>query len=253
MQYMKLFGSVVEGLLALCEFLLDFVLPPGDDLLLVRNIGSAGLVPTMKLRVINAEEYEQNQRALAKHTEINTTPYIKIWALLPYPKRAVKACVRQAKFHTNARAMSLLGEVLADFLHRRVDTRTETITLIPVPLSQERFATRGYNQAEQIIRQALLQLKEKECEGCGPVRVPRFKLNTRYLKRTRNTLPQTTLPHYSRQENVSGAFLCESLRTGKQLYVLVDDVSTTGATFQAAAFALHTAGAKRVVAVALAH
>ena len=69
------------------------------------------------------------------------------------------------------------------------------------------------------------------------------------------TRTQTMLNSVERKENVAGAF---ALRSGARLriedgtFLLVDDVVTTGATMQSCARVLMDAGAKEVVACAVA-
>ena len=228
---MKGFGTIRTFVIQWRERLLDLLLPPGDDMLIVRTIRSKGLVPTMRIRVVNAED--------AEHCA--STP--RIIALLPYPHRAVKACVRQAKFHANDRATRLLGEALATFLRDRIDPRSGSIVLVPIPLSKNRLALRGYNQAERIVDSALGSISTE----AG------FVQQRALLKRVRDTLPQTTLANEARAANLVGAFSCIGTIDPRLAYMLIDDVSTTGATFLAAASALHAAGAKRLICVALAH
>lgn len=113
----------------------------------------------------------------------------------------------------------------------------EADVVVPVPLHWRRRWTRGFNQADDLA----------VCLGL-PVR--------RMLRRRRPTLPQVSLPGIERWENVSGAFEVPR-RHGKKrrpafaglTAVLVDDVTTTGATLDACAMALGEAGARRVWAV----
>ena len=100
--------------------------------------------------------------------------------------------------------------------------------VVPVPLHWRRRWRRGFNQALELSRDLGL-----------PV--------LRALRRHRNTRTQTDLPADARHRNVRNAFLMrravpvEGLRV-----VLVDDVSTTGATLEACAGALMAAGAAEV-------
>lgn len=105
--------------------------------------------------------------------------------------------------------------------------------VVPVPLHLVRHWRRGFNQAEELARHLPL-----------PV--------VRALRRTRSTATQTDLPEARRHENVKNAFAVRwgARRTVKNAtIVLVDDVSTTGATLDECARALLSAGAKEVRAL----
>lgn len=123
--------------------------------------------------------------------------------------------------------------------------------VVPVPLHPSRERARGFNQAEDLAR------------ALGP---PVRQL----LKRVIATVPQVELPATERHRNVRDAFAL-SFPTSKKLptisgivptgepaptranvpavIVLVDDVSTTGATLDACARVLKAAGAREVRAL----
>jgi ComF family protein len=113
--------------------------------------------------------------------------------------------------------------------------------VVPVPLHRRREWTRGFNQAEAI---------------AGALGMPVWRL----LRRTRHTAPQSTLAARERRRNVQGAFALRpqlwSVGRGRVLsgacLVLVDDVSTTGATLEACADVLKVGGAREVRAVTVA-
>ena len=110
--------------------------------------------------------------------------------------------------------------------------------VLPMPLSRERLATRGFNQALLLAKQL----------------APRATDAT-LLLRTRHTPPQSALKRAERLRNVQGAFAVEPLRAATlrgQRVVLVDDVMTSGASLHAAALALRQAGAAHVTAVVFA-
>ena len=110
--------------------------------------------------------------------------------------------------------------------------------VLPMPLSRERLATRGFNQALLLAKQL----------------APRATDAT-LLLRTRHTPPQSALKRAERLRNVQGAFAVEPLRAGAlrgQRVVLVDDVMTSGASLHAAALALRQAGAAHITAVVFA-
>jgi ComF family protein len=105
---------------------------------------------------------------------------------------------------------------------------------VPVPLHPLRRLFRGFNQAADLAR------------GLGiPI--------VHALRRARNTGSQADLPAARRHANVRGAFRLASRASIRGLcIVLVDDVSTTGATLEACARTLLDGGARDVRALIVA-
>jgi ComF family protein len=132
-----------------------------------------------------------------------------------------------------------LGEALAKHLVNLFLTTGWNIDLIsPVPLSRPRQSERGYNQA------TLLAFPLSLAVG--------ISFNSRTVSRIRNTRSQVGLKAKERAENVRDAFLADSgLVKGKRI-LMVDDVTTTGATISACAKALKNAGARSVYGLTLA-
>jgi predicted amidophosphoribosyltransferase len=120
--------------------------------------------------------------------------------------------------------------------------------LLPMPLSDVRLRTRGYNQAALLAK----ALSVKVSAG-GPASIGR--VNEAILLRVRDTVPQPGLDRAARESNLRGAMvvdpLCAALVAGQSV-VLVDDVMTSGASMRAAATALLAAGAETVHALVFA-
>lgn len=107
--------------------------------------------------------------------------------------------------------------------------------LLPVPLSRERLAERGFNQALEI--------------GRALARLLGLPLATQLLQRTRDTAAQSLLHPRQRQDNIRAAFALNprGLATIAGCHVgVVDDVITTGATLQEIATCLTRHGARQV-------
>lgn len=111
-------------------------------------------------------------------------------------------------------------------------------SVVAVPLHPARERRRGYNQSE------LIAAELRRALGLG---TPSGR-----LKRVRDTRPQVGLDRLRRAANVSGAFRWEGESGHGEPVLLVDDVVTTGATLEAAAAALKSAGFGRITGVALA-
>lgn len=147
------------------------------------------------------------------------------------------ALITQFKFHGQpgwARAFAELmrGAPGVEAAIRQADV------VVPMPLSRERLAERGFNQSLLLAR----ALDER-------------KAHPGVLLRTRHTPAQTALDRRGRLANVAGAFAVEPSLAGAlraRRAVLVDDVMTSGASVFAAAAALRRAGVAEVAAVVLA-
>lgn len=107
--------------------------------------------------------------------------------------------------------------------------------VVPVPLHPRRERGRGFNQADDLARQLGL-----------PVAA--------LLRRVRDTTSQIELPADARHQNVRDAFAIADgpAKAGRHMatvVVLVDDVSTTGATLEACARVLKRGGVREVRAL----
>jgi ComF family protein len=112
--------------------------------------------------------------------------------------------------------------------------------LLPMPLTRERLAQRGYNQALELAKHLAARAQKP--------------LDSASLLRLHERAPQHGLTRAERLANVRGVFVPAPERVnqiaGKQL-CLVDDVMTSGASLYAAAQSLLQVGAASVSAVVL--
>ena len=123
-------------------------------------------------------------------------------------------------------------ELVQDGLSHKFDV------VVPVPLHEKKFRTRGYNQSEFFARGL--------AESLG------IDADHTILKRTRNTPTQTRKSRLERWRNVEGAFQIGHQLLSNQNYLVVDDIVTTGATLEACALALAAAGCSSVSVAAIA-
>ncbi|HMF43095.1 MAG TPA: phosphoribosyltransferase family protein [Polyangia bacterium] len=122
--------------------------------------------------------------------------------------------------------------------------------VVPVPLHNRKLRERGFNQALELARFALLGLAHT------PKLKPRAglpRLERSLLHRTRETRSLGHASPAARFAEVAGAFaVSETERVRNRRVLLVDDVYTTGATFSECGDALLGAGAAVVHVLALA-
>jgi ComF family protein len=134
------------------------------------------------------------------------------------------------------RRLSTAPPLAALMAHAGMEMLSEADFVVPVPLHWRREYKRGFNQARELARHLGLLVVDA-------------------LVRVRATRSQVELAADRRPANVEGAF---SIRqnwftaradvTGRKV-VLVDDVSTTGATLEICAGVLKRAGASEVYAL----
>ena len=177
------------------------------------------------------------------------------------PPEGAASCAACARLHAlgSLRAAGAYAGTLRQLLHALKYTRRRSLAAtlsrlaaergaamlegahvaVPVPLHPIRLWTRGFNQADLLAR------------GLGiPVR--------RLLRRRRATVPQASRTGAARAVNVHNAFALARPAAWTRphvegrVIVLVDDVSTTGATLDECAVVLRAAGARDVRAVVVA-
>ncbi len=147
-----------------------------------------------------------------------------------------RTLVHQLKFESLHALAEPMTALLAGFL---LAERLPVDMVVPVPLHRRRRLARGFNQSELLARGIAAQAG--------------LELDTRTLRRRRNTPPQLQADDRARREqNVRGAFRCDAGLRGRRV-LLIDDVLTTGATLRECAATLKAAGAERVYALAFCH
>ncbi|MEV4774341.1 ComF family protein [Microbacterium sp. LWH12-1.2] len=158
-----------------------------------------------------------------------TTPEGRwVRAALGYDGVAAR-CIRRLKGDGETLLARPLGDALAGVL---TEALADGAVAVPIPTGRAAFRRRGYRVPDLLIRRA----------GAEPHRL---------LFAARATVDQRGLGVQERAENVRGSMRVRTRGDGTDV-VLVDDVVTTGATFDEASRVLGSAGFRVVAAVALA-
>ena len=148
----------------------------------------------------------------------------------------IRQAIHELKYR-NLRALAgLLARLLNDYL---LENPLPAQVLVPVPLHPKRLRERGYNQSYLLAKELGKLARLPVVDDC--------------LVRERHSLPQArTSSVGERRGNVADAFACRHRRLENKQVLLIDDVSTSGATLDACARALKRAGAASVWGLTLA-
>ena len=161
---------------------------------------------------------------------------------MPYHDPRVTALVWELKYHGTRRSAALAGEYLSEILLAAASEELGIPLLVPVPMHAARRRERGHNQTELLCEAALLHLGNT------------FEYAPKVLVRTVNTKTQQGLPRAERLKNIKNSMAVgpDGGRIAGRVCIVVDDVTTTGATLEEAKRALKSAGARAVHTIALA-
>ncbi len=172
-----------------------------------------------------------------------------IFPLYDYRHPPIKKTLWLIKYKGKKR----LAQILAELMHGKILEELSELSvmenynnpiLIPIPLSSKRRRERGYNQTELICKE-LAKIDENK----------NFELHTDVLIKPKDTEHQARIKDRRiRLKNIAGSFSIKNKEVMKNRNViLLDDITTTGATLNEARKILKQNGAKKVIAFTIAH
>ena len=148
--------------------------------------------------------------------------------------------VQQAVYQLKYRNLRILAGPLAGLMRDYLsENDIPGDVLVPVPLHKKRLRERGYNQSVLLAKHLGKLAGLPVVDNC--------------LVRRLHTPPQARTANVEeRRNNIEGAFACRDESLNGRKVLLIDDVSTSGATLDACADVLKEAGAKSVWGLTLA-
>lgn len=173
-----------------------------------------------------------------------------ILSLYAYRDPRVRRLVKLLKYKNTRHAAALFGPGLAAMLTELLGQESrfisDTVLLVPVPLARKRLRTRGYNQSELLAKALLGNLPRGPVSGV---------FDAKLLEKRLDTKAQADISHKNaRLKNLGDCFRVREGRVScGETIVLIDDVTTTGATLAACKTALENAGFGRIYALTVAH
>lgn len=175
-------------------------------------------------------------------SKIEPTPYSThhIHSFYSYKNSLVRKIIRELKYKRNTTALLPLVEKSYPIAEKIIKMYPQAEKVfVPIPKHRSKERIQGYNQSA-LIAAALSSF---------------FSIPTQtILKKTKPTIPQVkTKSRSERLQNNRHSMEATSTLSKTVLYIIVDDVYTTGATIAEAKRALKENGANFVCAVTLAH
>jgi ComF family protein len=175
-----------------------------------------------------------------------------IFPLYDYRHPAIRKAITLLKYKRKKRLAKIFAEALyCRMLEELADLSLmqnfRNAILIPIPLSSARMRQRGFNQAELICKN-LVELDQLN-------KGQNLKLEKSVLSKPKETKHQAHIENRSeRLKNIIGSYALKNVeKIAGQNIILIDDVTTTGATLSEARKILKHAGARKVFAFTIAH
>lgn len=160
----------------------------------------------------------------------------RLISVFPYSNPLITKMINNGKLGLSKIVFSELARVATTKIVIR-NQSFQKFTLTPIPLSRAKKRFRGFNQSELIAKVFAKQFN-----------IPIDNL----LKKTKTTKQQKSLNKEGRAKNILSAFSLKSLESLPSHILLIDDVTTSGATFLEATKTLKKAGIKTVWCIAIA-
>ncbi len=169
---------------------------------------------------------------------------IATMAIADYHHPLARQAVWELKYRGNDAVARLFAALAAEEIEKIAHYSPKKITIIPLPNSAARRRERGWNQTELIARYI-------------PDHARDVSIRTDILKKIKNTPTQASLTKRKRLNNLAGCFYADKKSREKintdTLILLLDDVTTTGATFAEALKPLNALGFTDICCLAVAH
>lgn len=140
---------------------------------------------------------------------------VEIYSAFEYGGK-LKKLIQQLKFNHKKGTAKILAKLLYEYF-LKIGCR-ENLIIIPVPSHKQRVLRRGYCQTNLI------------CEEFS--QLLNIKTETKILKKIKNTKPQYKLSIEKRRKNLAGSFALNLENYSGENILLVDDITTTGATLE---------------------
>jgi len=217
MSILRIIHNIEDFLL----YILDFIFPKSEK--------------QRKVETLDA----RNWRNLSK---VDT--HENVLFFFPYDVEVVRDAIWEIKYKRNRKIREMIVGIMSEYLLEEVAEKMQMENfgdpiITSIPQSKKRKSERGFDQGEDLSRDLGKRLS-----------IPYQSV----LIKTRETVRQTTLKRNERLQNMKGSFgIAPNENVVGGNIIVIDDVTTTGATLNEIKKTLLKAGARKVWLLAVAH
>ena len=158
---------------------------------------------------------------------------VDIYSCGVYEKHLQKL-IRGLKYHKQKELAYYLAKFMYEYFSQL--GLDKDFQVIPVPLHKNRIKKRKYNHMELVT--------EEFCKLSGYT--PNFEL----IRREKDTKPQYRLSRQERMKNLANAFVVNKIKDLGKPILILDDICTTGSTFEEMINALNKEGINDITCLA---
>lgn len=131
-------------------------------------------------------------------------------------EKNLQKLIRGLKYHNQRELAYYLAKFMATYWNNV--TKKQNYQIVPVPIFEKRKKQRKYNHMELV--------------GEELAKITGYNYNPNLIKRVKNTKPQYNLKKTERIKNLKNAFKVDENELKEGTVLLIDDICTTGSTFE---------------------
>ncbi len=149
-------------------------------------------------------------------------------------EKNLQKLIRGLKYHNQPDLAYYLAKFMWEYFENVTDERD--FQIVPVPIYEKRKKKRKYNHMELV--------------GEELSRLSQMTYNPNLIKRIKDTKPQYNLKRPQRTENLKNAFSVDKSKLQNGKILIIDDICTTGSTFEEMINELKKSGIDNIVCLA---
>lgn len=150
--------------------------------------------------------------------------------------KELQKLIRGLKYHKQKDLAYYQAKFMYEYFKNIDVLQNKEFEVVAVPQHKNRIKKRKYNHMELV------------CEEFA--KLAKFECNFELIARIKDTKPQYKLSRNERLKNLSDAFVVDKTKISEKTVLIIDDICTTGSTFEEMIKVLTKNGVKNIVCFA---